>query len=199
MQTNETKTDEKPAITEPDQPEKTGTIIEDSIKNTEKTVDNTDIDYAQAFPDGALSPEAIQEKITLFKTHNVSVDAAKVIVSDMISAVENAIKMTIDTQNEKFKADRAAEVKQMADKTQAVLGAELDKMKPFIPLGLNKYLDREEADSFLQFCAETGIGNDHRLIRLLSNIGKAASEDKPSTGDAPKPKQPRYPGSGLDY
>lgn len=176
----------------------------DSGIDTETTVETAVIDYSTIYPDQhGLTPEQISAQTELFKAAGISVEIAGKIVTDRLSAVNEAIKRGADSQIEKNKSDWAAAQTELQKKAVEKFGDKLDEVRSFIPAAVNKFLPKDEADGFNQFLQETGLHNDPRVITFLSAVGKSVSEDTPSTGAAPdtKPKTTTanlYPNSNMN-
>ena len=165
---------------------------------------NADIDYSTLFPENhGLSPDQVKAQAELFKTANLSVDAAKKLIDDKFAAVNEAIRKGTDLQLEKTKSDWKAAQEALAQKAVERFGDKLDEVKGFIPNAINRYLPKNEADEFTQFLQESGLHNDPRMIALLSAVGKSVSEDTPNNGQGPdnKPKPTKanlYPKSNMN-
>lgn len=171
---------------------------------TQTPATNADIDYSTLYPENhGLSPEQVKAQAELFKTANLSADAAKKLIDDRFSAVNEAIKKGTDLQLEKTKSDWKAAQETLAAKAVEKFGDKLDEVKGYIPNAINRYLPKNEADEFTQFLQESGLHNDPRMIALLSAVGKSVSEDLPNSGKGPDttPKATKanlYPKSNMN-
>jgi hypothetical protein len=165
---------------------------------------NADIDYSTLYPENhGLTPDQVKAQAELFKTANLSADAAKKLIDDRFSAVNEAIKKGTDLQLEKTKSDWKAAQEALAQKAAEKFGDKLDEVKGYIPNAINRYLPKNEADEFTQFLQESGLHNDPRMIALLAAVGKSVSEDTPNSGQGPdtKPKPTKanyYPKSNMN-
>lgn len=147
------------------------------------------VDYSTLYPENhGLTPEQVKAQTELFKTANLSADAAKQLIDDRFSAVTDAIKKGSDLQIEKTKADWKAAQESLVQKGIEKFGDKLAEVKGYIPNAINRYLPKDEADQFTQFLEESGLHNDPRMITLLSAVGKSVSEDLPNSGQAPETK-----------
>lgn len=177
-------------------------LVADLIeKNTDTPAPAAEIDFLTLFPDKHGFDQAeIDKQVALFKSTGVSENAAKELISDRIAIRDSALKLGRDLHEQEIKDTWKATQSQAIELSKKVFGADFDSTMALVPQALNRFMDKEGADTFSQFLRESGLGNDHRFIAFMASVGKSVSDDLGSGGDGSPSiakKVEYFPGSGL--
>jgi hypothetical protein len=174
----------------------TKTVLDEAIQS-KGTADAVSYD-AIVFPDG-LTTEEIQAHKDLFKSLSLTEDGAKKLLEDKSSAIDQSTKRALDKHLEAQKTEWLRLQEENQNKIKQEFGEKLPEKMSAVVTALDKFLSKEDSESFKKFQRETGIGNNPLFVKFLANIGESLSDARinPGTNEFQSPQR-MYPNSNMN-
>ena len=195
IESTEPVTPEVPVTPEP-VVENSGTLIDEAMT---PPVEAVSVSYDELkFQDG-LTTEEVQVQKDLFKSLGLSLEAAGKWLEDRESVKSTAAQRAIDEHTAKQKTEWSALQDKNKTEIKTMFGDKLTEKMGHVVSAIEKFLPKEDAESFKVFQRESGLGNHPQFIKFMAGIGELVSEGKINGGDnIDTGTQRLYPNSNMN-